>query len=530
MKINRKDKINKYLLNSFGEQKEEPFNFDLIKRYFRNKNHNSAFQVISDKTCNDIDFDDLFQFVDRTYSNIGQQFLYDKLRTIPNKNDINEKIVKELSDNIDFRIYIQNQLLRFNDTESYYVTSLFQDNYINPPKWFFLVKILPFLSVFFVVLTFVFHQLFLISLALFIINLVIHYWNKRNVYQYLESIPRLLKLADTVKDISKNKNLESIDPEIESSINSINEVRRRMYFFNLESNMQSDLSSIIWGIMEIVKIFFIIEPLMLFGVLKRLDIKRKEIENLYCYLGKVDLLVSIASLRFGLKDYCIPNIIDKAKTLIAEDIYHPLIENCVRNSISIKNKSVLLTGSNMSGKTSFIRTVIINVLAGLTLNTSFAGSITFSPMRIFSAIRISDDLINDKSYYFAEVLTIKEMIDNSSNSTSNLFLLDEIYKGTNTVERISAGKAVLSYLSRNNNIVMVSTHDVELADMLCDEYDLYHFSEIISNSTVDFDYKLKEGKVKTRNAIKILQLNDYPKEIVNEALWISQELDKINRK
>ena len=98
--------------------------------------------------------------------------------------------------------------------------------------------------------------------------------------------------------------------------------------------------------------------------------------------------------------------------------------------------------------------------------------------RIYSAIRISDDFINDKSYYFEEVLTIKEMIEKSNENKSNLFLLDEIFKGTNTIERISAGKAVLSSLS-NNNIVFVSTHDIELADLLKSEYELYHFSEIV---------------------------------------------------
>ena len=109
----------------------------------------------------------------------------------------------------------------------------------------------------------------------------------------------------------------------------------------------------------------------------------------------------------------------------------------------------------------------------------------------------------------------------------NLFLLDEIFKGTNTVERISAGKAVLSSLNEENNIVFVSTHDIELADLLKDEYDLYHFSEIVDHKTVDFDYKLKHGKLKNRNAIRILQINDYPESIITEAIEISEELDKI---
>ena len=125
-------------------------------------------------------------------------------------------------------------------------------------------------------------------------------------------------------------------------------------------------------------------------------------------------------------------------------------------------------------------------------------------------------------------MTIKDMIDKSVAENINLFLLDEIFKGTNTVERISAGKAVLSSLNGKNNIVFVSTHDIELADLLKNEYDLYHFSEMVDHKTVAFDYKLKEGKLKNRNAIRILQINDYPESIINEAIEISEELDRIN--
>lgn len=98
----------------------------------------------------------------------------------------------------------------------------------------------------------------------------------------------------------------------------------------------------------------------------------------------------------------------------------------------------------MFGKTSFIRAIELNVITGLTINTCFDQSTTFPLLKVFSAIRISDNLMNDKSYYFEEVLTIKEMLKGSENGNENLFLLDEILKGTNTVERISARKPALT--------------------------------------------------------------------------------------
>jgi len=135
--------------------------------------------------------------------------------------------------------------------------------------------------------------------------------------------------------------------------------------------------------------------------------------------------------------------------------------------------------------------------------------------------------MNDKSYYFEEVLTIKEMIQRSQMPGCNLFLLDENFKGTNTIERISAGRAVLSYLNNADNIVFVSTHDIELAELLQETYELYHFSEQVDNNTVDFDFKLKEGKLKNRNAIRILEINEYPEQIIAEAIKLSKDLDKI---
>jgi len=301
-----------------------------------------------------------------------------------------------------------------------------------------------------------------------------------------------------------------------------------MSVFNLDVKIQSEQQILFWVMMELVKIVFLIEPLFLFGTLKRIDTKRTEIEDVFLFVGEIDALVSIASLRKKLNNFCTPTIIDGQKRLIAQEVYHPLIEGCVKNNLKVNDKSILLTGSNMSGKTSFIRSLAINVITGLTINTCFAEHFAMPRMRIFSAIRISDDLMNNRSYYFEEVITIKEMIDKSKDSDLNLFLLDEIFKGTNTVERISAGKAVLSSLNEGNNIVFVSTHDIELADLLKNEYDLYHFSEIVDHKTVDFDYKLKEGKLKNRNAIRILQINDYPESIIKEAIEISEELDKIN--
>ena len=527
---NRKKKIKEKLLGEFGNLKTDSFDFEYIDSYFRKKDHATAFQTLSDKTCNDLDFRELFMFIDRTNSKVGQQYLYNKLRSIPTDSRVNirnEKLLDEFKNNADFRVSVQSQLSKLNDREVYSIASLFQDEILQPPKWYFVVPLLSFASVLSFALAFFNPVFFFVILGLSVVNIVIHYRNKKNLFNYFSSIPQLSKLNGVAQELYKQDILKEINPNLMQSASVINKINNRMSFFNLEVEMQNDQRILFWAILELVKIVFLIEPLFLFGTLKRIDTKRKEIEDVFQFVGEIDTLVSIASLRKGLTSFCTPKIIDSQKRLSAQEVYHPLIENCVKNNLNVNDKSILLTGSNMSGKTSFIRTIAINVITGLTINTCFAAQFSMPQMRVFSAIRISDDLMNDRSYYFEEVMTIKGMIDKSKSGNLNLFLLDEIFKGTNTVERISAGKAVLSALNEENNIVFVSTHDIELADLLKKEYDLYHFSEIVYNKTVDFDYKLKEGKLKNRNAIRILQINDYPESIIKEAIEISEELDKI---
>ncbi len=528
---NRKKRIKEKLLSEFGNLKTDSFDFEYIESYFRKKDHSTAFQTLSDKTCNDLDFQELFMFFDRTNSKVGQQYLYNKLRNIPTdstENIKNERLLDEFTNNSDFRVSVQSQLSKLNEREAYYIASLFQDEILKPPKWYFIVPLLSFASVLSFIMAFFNPSFFLVILGLSIVNLVVHYWNKKNIlYNYFCSIPQLLKLNSVAQELYKNDILKEINSDLIKSTNVLNKVNTSMSVFNLEAGIQSDQQMFFWAMMELVKIVFLIEPLFLFGTLKRIDTKRTEIEDVFLFVGEIDAIVSIASLRKGLSNFCTPKIIDGQKRLFAQEVYHPLIENCVKNNLKVTDKSILLTGSNMSGKTSFIRTIAINVITGLTINTCFAEHFSMPRMCVFSAIRISDDLMNNRSYYFEEVITIKEMIDKSKGRDLNLFLLDEIFKGTNTVERISAGKAVLSSLNEENNIVFVSTHDIELADLLKNEYDLYHFSEIVDHKTVDFDYKLKEGKLKNRNAIRILQINDYPESIITEAIEISEELDKI---
>lgn len=524
----KKKGINERLKEAFGKIKDASFNRNNIERYFRNKDNAAAYQVLSDKTCNDLDFDELFQFLDRTNSKVGQQYLYNKLRSIridKKQTTLDEEIIAELTKNTELRISIQKKIGKLNSKYAYNIATLFQEEHVTRPKWYAIIQLLSFTSLVTLVGTFFKHSLFILLLVLFCVNFIIHYWNKNNLVLYVSSIPQLIKLNNVTTHLWTNSLLKKLNPNLSKSIQIIKKVKNRMLFFQLEAKLQGEYAIIVWFIFEQIKTLFLLEPLLLFGVLKRIDTQRKEIEDEFKFVGHIDMLISIASVRSGMDTFCIPTV-NTEDTISAIEISHPLVHNCTTNTIEISTKSILLTGSNMSGKTTFIRTIGLNIITGATINTCFAKSFTFPLLKVYSAIRISDDLMNDKSYYFEEVLTVKEMITASEKKEKSIFLLDEIFKGTNTVERIAAGKSVLSYLAKNNNLVLVSTHDIELTDMLSDTYELYHFSETVSNKTVGFDYKLKEGKLKNRNAIKILEINDYPIEIIGESMKIAKNLDK----
>jgi len=220
--FNQKRKIKDKLVTSFGKVKDDSFDFESIEKYFRKKDKSNSFQVISDKTCNDLDFEEFFMYVDRTTSRVGQQFYYDKLRTIPNNREkfaLQEQIIIELDKNPKLRVELQYLLSKLAINKTFYISSLFQDEHLKPPKWFFIIRLLSFTSLMAILMAPFAPQLLFVLLGVFIINMGIHYWNKKNLYEYLGSIPQLLRLNgvakelikfDLFKDITRDKRINQI--------------------------------------------------------------------------------------------------------------------------------------------------------------------------------------------------------------------------------------------------------------------------------------------------------------------------------
>ena len=520
------------LLANYRHAKTDGFNFDSIQRYFLGHDSSEAYQVIADSTYHDLDLNEVFMSIDRTVSTVGQQYQFYLLRTLPpddTRARRQETIIRLLNDDESLKESVILQLSRLRKYEAYRIPTLIHDAYLPKPSWFWVVHLLSLISLACVLLAFFYPQVLILLVVVLAINYVFHFWNKSNLFQYSETIPQLLILHQVANALRRRSAFAEQDDEVNQAIQRINRLGRQAMIFKWEATLRTDLGVAIDLVVEMIKALFLIEPQVLFSVLRELDGHRESLDTLYRFVGEIDTALSVASWREGLPYHTRPTLTEPQKRLYGKELYHPLLEHSVSNTLSIDRRSVLLTGSNMSGKTTFIRTVGLNVLLGQTFNTCCARECTLPRLRVHSAIRIADDLMSDKSYYFEEVLTVKAMLEESRSGDQHLFLLDELFKGTNTTERIAAGQAVLTYLNHGDNIVLIATHDQELATYLHATYNLYHFTETVDGETISFDYTLKPGPLNTTNAIRILELNQYPPELVNDAQQRSAQIRRTNQ-
>ncbi|MDO8967993.1 DNA mismatch repair protein [Algoriphagus sp.] len=198
--------------------------------------------------------------------------------------------------------------------------------------------------------------------------------------------------------------------------------------------------------------------------------------------------------------------------LAAKELSHPLISpgKAIPNSIDFDSATrlVILTGANMSGKTTFMRTLGINcVLANLGLSP-FGASLTLGPVQLYTSMRNSDNLGESVSSFYAELSRIHNLIERLESGEPLFFLLDEILKGTNTQDRISGSEALIHQILHTKGFGIISTHDIELSELEKSVEKVHNFSfhsEILDKS-IDFDYKIKNGPCPSFNAHKLMEL------------------------
>jgi hypothetical protein len=523
---------NQEILNRQKLEKEESFDFGRISLFFLHGEYKDAAQVIDDRTWSDLDFDELFISMDRTASSIGQQYLYSRLRFTSNDPDQSksfEPIMDHLSYHPESREEAILELDRLNSPGAYFLQRLFFAENLEKPKWYGLIPFFSGAAIVSLLSGFFYPIAIFIALLLISVNITVHFWNKNNLLGYSNVIPQLLILHKVATRLNAKGLFLKSGKEVSTALDALMKIKRSAVLFRWESSAKAELAEVGEYVMDLLKGAFLIEPIVFFKLMKQLEAHKKETKEIFEAVGHLDAAISIMTWRESLPYYCHPTF-DQGlvKTWHSAEIYHPLIENPVANDLKLPGqKSILLSGSNMSGKTTFIRTVGINAWLAQTIHTACAKALTLSRFNVYSAIRISDDLMEETSYYYEEVKTMKRFTQESCSGHFNLFLLDEIFKGTNTIERIASGKAILSYLNQPSNLVLCSTHDLELIDYLQEEYEYFHFEETIADDELIFDYKLKNGRLNHTNAIRILELNDFPEVLTNEAKSLAQKLLRI---
>ena len=222
--------------------------------------------------------------------------------------------------------------------------------------------------------------------------------------------------------------------------------------------------------------------------------------------------VSLSGFAYEHPENPFPEISEDSVVLNAQQLAHPLLPaaECVRNSISLETgtQMLMVSGSNMSGKSTLLRTIGVNTVLAFSGAPVCADAMTISPMQLATAMRISDSLQQGRSLFFSVLSRLKRVVDLTENETTVLFLLDEILQGTNSHDRRIGAEAVIRSLLEKRAIGLVTTHDLALTE-IADSFPSIrnvHFADQISDGTMTFDYQLRPGVVQKSNALELMRL------------------------
>jgi hypothetical protein len=237
------------------------------------------------------------------------------------------------------------------------------------------------------------------------------------------------------------------------------------------------------------------------------------LDDWFVAIGQMEALSSLAGLAHDEPDFIFPEITAGEPRLVADGLGHPLIEagKRVANDVSLERAgtALLVTGSNMSGKSTMLRAMGLAAVLALAGGPVCARRFRMAPMAIRTSIRVADSLERGVSHFYAEVKKLKATLDATSGGGSVLFLLDEILHGTNSRERQIGARWILAELLKHDAVGAVSTHDEELCRLspaLMERVRLVHFRETVTEGEMTFDYLLREGPVKGGNALRVMRL------------------------
>ncbi|MDZ4257572.1 MAG: hypothetical protein U0974_05090 [Gemmatimonadales bacterium] len=366
-----------------------------------------------------------------------------------------------------------------------------------------------------------------LALPLVVLNMAARMLTAWQVPGLLSPMRQLTPLITLAERLHQMESISLVSPVTVNEITALRPLRRIGGWVSRNPLTSNEL---LVSMQEYLNLLFLLDAnALLFGarhLRAHHDLLRRTAE----WIGGIDLARGVASLRAEPRGWSIPAWQTGRETTII-GAWHPLLPSPVRNDASWQaGRGLIITGANMSGKSTYLRTIGIAAVLARAINLCPAESWQGAPHRVRSLIGRSDDLLAGKSYYQVEAEGVVGMMAEVRDRQPTLFLLDELLRGTNTVERLAAGEAVLRELlahppEESSHAVLVATHDGELVQLLADRYEPWHFQETITASGLHFDFRRHPGPATTRTAIALLASCGAPSAVIERATIRAHELD-----
>lgn len=497
---------------------------DHIGKYFlRHLQENQ----IDDITWNDLNMDILYQKINVSCSAAGDEYLYYRLRTpLEEQEEMDdwEAMIRYFMEHKEHRHSVQQLFYSLGRTGRYSIYEYIENldilgertntRYVLSNLALLVCAGCMFVSV----------PVGIVALVIVLCHNIIGYFKEyKEIEPYVTSFRYINRVLDAAEKLGRGR-IAGIAGEQERLAACHREMKGFIRNSYLIAYVEKGNGDPLGMILDYLRMVFYLDLIQFNNALRAVRGHLNEIDEMVTLLGKIETAVTLGSYRVSLQEgYCIPMIRygeDAARSMVIEQLYHPLLQSPVKNSIST-DKGVLLTGSNASGKSTFLRAVALCGLLAQTIHTCPAKRYEAPFFRIYSSMSLKDDLIGGQSYYMVEIKSVKRILDQVKKAEEEgscvLCFVDEVLRGTNTVERIAASTQIMKMFSAGHVICFAATHDVELTRLLEREYANYHFEERIEENDVFFPYTLMPGPATTRNAIALLKALGYDEKIVAEA-------------
>ena len=463
----------------------------------------------------------LFQLVNRAATEPGKQFLATCLSAPATKNIVlnRQQALKELSLKNTWKLDFQAKLLFARNESANQLSSLFaylKLPLILPGEKFlrFYIKIAPYLLLSTIAASYFYSPIGILSTAAAAFNLSILVFQGRNIIKsdfIADKIGKTLSMYALVFKTIEDEQWESSN--CSSLSNQLKNDRTSQAIKELSVLMNKLNYSMILIVGFILNVFFLWSLKQILAVEDWKRANSKSLETAFNVIAEFEALISLASLHINYPDWHFPVIIEsRGYTLIAKELTHPLISNQKRieNDYELSDtfKIDIITGSNMAGKSTFLRTIGINTVLALCGAPVCAAEMRLSVMTIISYMRIKDNLNESTSTFKAELDRLQMLLAAVEHDNNVFFLIDEMLRGTNSVDKYLGSKAVIELLIRKKAVGMAATHDLQIAE-LEKSYPNYirnfYFDIQVKDGGMLFDYKIKPGECKTFNASLLLK-------------------------